>query len=74
MRGVYVKVVSKKGRVKTFRRPVQHIYPLKVRQKYDNRSATDPDADPDEEPSTTVESNNSGRPKRIAAQNAREIV
>lgn len=30
--GVCVKVTSKKGHVKTLRRPVQHIYPLEVLQ------------------------------------------
>lgn len=30
VRGVYVKVMSKKGHIKVLRRPIRHIYPLEV--------------------------------------------
>ena len=33
VRGVYVKVMSKKGYAKVLRRPIQHIYPLEVRHE-----------------------------------------
>ena len=33
IRGVYVRVMSKKGYAKTLRRPLQHIYPLEARRE-----------------------------------------
>lgn len=74
VRGVYVRVMSKKGHMKTLRRPIQHIYPLEVISQ-------------DETPPSTVSNcqesqvdNNQGsdavkeRPKRMAAVNARAII
>ena len=40
IRGVLVKVTSKKGHVKVLRQPVQHIYPLEIR---DSSSSLPPD-------------------------------
>ncbi len=41
IRGVRVKVISKGGQVKIIRRPVQHIYPLEVRQETQHTNVSD---------------------------------
>ena len=89
VRGVRVRVVSKKGHVKILRRPVQHIYPLEVRSGTQTREPTDPkplipDPNPGVEQEADPETNREGvsakpegdcgRPKRGAACNAREII
>ena len=79
VRGVYVRVMSKKGHMKTLRRPIQHIYPLEVISQDETQQ--------DETPPSTVSNcqesqvdNNQGsdavkeRPKRMAAVNARAII
>ena len=73
VRGVKVKVVSKKSHAKVLRRPVQHIYPLEVCQPRETGTHNLETKNSDEcETPTTASS--SARPKRKAALNAREIV
>ena len=47
VRGVFVKVLSKKGHSKTLRRPIQHIYPLEVHSACSELSSASPDSNPD---------------------------
>ena len=84
VRGVYVRVISKNSRVTVLRRPIQHIYPLEVRSEpltdgptRHESSGSDPTADSKvvSNVEETVEPNpGRGRPKRMAACNAREIM
>jgi len=88
VRGVRVRVMSKKGHPKTLRRPLQHIYPLEVRCEptEGERAGVEPDQDeaPDRhdhpsltpmetaEPSTS--SSVSRRPTRRAAAQASDRI
>ncbi len=88
VRGVHVRVVSKKGSVKILRRPIQHIYPLEIRSGAETAQSCHPRTEPDPEhgargsevsPSTTegdavASGSLSARPKRTAARNARELI
>ena len=72
VRGVYVRVMSKKGHTKILRRPIQHVYPLEVRS---NPSDLSPECQQDstEEP-TAVSEDVQRRPVRRAATQARDRV
>ena len=76
VRGVFVKVMSKKGHPKTLRRPIQHIYPLEVRSACSESSNASPDPDQDltEGVKTVPEGTRGGRPVRRAAVEARDRV
>ena len=84
VRGVLVRVASKKGCTKVFRRPVQHIYPLEIRSTTQSDESvqlepSDPKPTLEQDANTnTAESGTltdiSRRPRRTAAINAREIV
>lgn len=88
VRGVYVRVMSKKGRPKTLRRPLQHIYPLEVRYEPIDGDpapaeatqdlAPDGHSDPTPPPFDTTEStpddSMSRRPTRRAATQARDRI
>lgn len=50
VRGVRVRVMSKKGHLKTLRRPLQHIYPLEVRCEPTEGERAGVEADQDEAP------------------------
>ena len=71
VRGVYVKVMSKNGHTKIFRRPIQHIYPLEVRSNSTNPSSEN-QQNSTEEPSTNIDIQR--RPVRKAALQARDRV
>ena len=84
VRGVLVRVASKKGCSKLFRRPIQHIYPLEVRStaQSDESVHLEPsDLEPTIEQAANTYAPESGtsmdigrRARRTAASNAREIV
>ena len=71
VRGVHVKVISKRGRPKVLRRPIQHIYPLEVCSEADPVSEPSPSL-ADTEEDTAVRRDE--RPRRLAALNARKIM
>ena len=81
LRGVTVKVVSKKGQSRILRRPIEHIYPLEVRE-CEQASETGEDEPSDvcdeemnQEKSTDVpdmEGVPTSRPRRVSAQRAKE--
>ena len=74
--GVIVKVTSRKGHVKYLRRPIQHIYPLDIRDdspttEVDNTPPTDDDdVEPDVERTQPDDSHT--RPVCRAAMQARD--
>ena len=84
VRGVCIRVISKNGRVTVLRRPVQHIYPLEVRSEPltdgpTRHESSGSDPTPDSEVVSNMEETvkpnpGRGRPKRMAACNAREIM
>ena len=84
VRRVCVRVISKNGRVTVLRRPIQHIYPLEVRSEpltdgstRNESSGSDPTANSEvvSNMEETVKPNpGRGRPKRMAACNAWEIM
>ncbi len=47
VRGVYMRVMSKKGHIKTLRRPLQHIYPLEVPSESANSESASSEAGQD---------------------------
>ena len=71
VRGVYVRVTSKKGHAKILRRPIQHIYPLEVRSSL---PPVEPCQDTAEEPAPAVSEDVQRRPVRRAAAQARDRV
>lgn len=79
VRGVIVKVTSRKGHVKYIRRPIQHIYPLNVRNdspttEVDNVPLIDSgDHEPDVE-ECTQPGDSHPRPVRRAAMQARDRI
>ena len=73
VRGVYVKVISKKGRARVLRRPVQHIYPLEVRSEPPDSREADPHLDSAEEVDATPDGA-PRRPVRAAATHARDRI
>ena len=89
VRGVFVRMMSRKGLPKSLRRPLQHIYPLEVRceptaEQPSNDIETTQDTepgntdDPSLPPVETTESTNCssvlGRPARMAATRARDRI
>lgn len=77
VRGVFVRVMSKKGRPESLRRPLQHIYPLEVRceptaEEPDDVETNTKPGDPSLE--TNECATNLGRPTRIAAAQARDRI
>ena len=81
IRGVLVRVTSKRGHVKLLRRPIQHIYPLEVHcgshdlsPKADDVPPADDDIQgPDGEERTLPDATNA-RPVRRAATQARDQI
>ena len=70
IRGVYVKVMSKKGHIKVLRRPIQHIYPLEVRS-----DLPVPSPEPRQDDATPAASEDvQSRPVRRATTQARDRV
>ncbi len=82
VRGVYVKVMSKKGRTKVLRRPIQHIYPLEIHSNSQGSDLTVSKTPPvsDGHPQDVTEGTGSApndtprRPVRTAAIQARDRV
>ena len=70
VRGVCVKVMSKKGYIRILRRPIQHIYPLEVRS-----DLPDPSPEPHQDKATPATSEGvPSRPVRRAATQARDRI
>ena len=82
IRGVIVKVTSRKGSAKLLRRPIEHIYPLEVRSKSPDLTLEDhtspPALDDDKQVSDVEEitppDGTQIRPVRTAATHARDRI
>lgn len=85
VRGVHVRVMSRKGHPKTLRRPLQHIYPLEVRcEPTDDEThgaedvacngSDNPSLTPMEIAEPTISSTVCRRPTRMAAIQARDRI
>ena len=70
VRGVCMKVASKKGQPRILRRPLQHVHPLEVSSDSCNGSQGDQGTPPDPESLLPV----SKRPTRRAAEEARSRI
>ena len=72
VRGVSVRVMSKGGRAKVIRRPIQHIYPLEIRSRLSETSAVEaPSAAAVSNPEESMYSGVRARSTKKAALNAK---
>ena len=68
VRGVLVRVMSKRGQVKMIRRPIQHIYPLEVRNEPSEPTVANTPSTPETAPTTVTDSVRPRSTRRAAVQ------